>query len=90
MNKFTLTAASFFALGLTACAGPGFPELKDALPAGTPDIDLAGYEMTYEETFDKLDVPGRRCDSEWIAHTPWNGDFGSAIFVDPSRNFPNP
>jgi beta-glucanase (GH16 family) len=80
--------AALMALAGTACAGPDFPQAVDALPAEQSDIDLSNYKITYEENFNRLDVSGRRCDSEWIAHTPWNGDFGSAAFVDPSRGFP--
>jgi len=73
---------------VAACAGSEFPKADDALPISEPDINLADYRLTFEDDFQKLDVSGRRCDSQWIAHTPWNGDFGSAVFVDPSRDFP--
>lgn len=90
MNKSIIAPvmAAFLAFAGAACAGPDFPEPVDALPAVEPDIDLSQYKITYEENFNRLDISGRRCDSEWIAHTPWNGDFGSAVFVDPSRGFP--
>ncbi len=87
-----LRIRKFFAASLLiatfGCAGAGFPPLRDALPAGPADIDLSEYKLSFEENFNTLDVSGRRCDSEWIAHTPWNGDFGSAVFIDPSRGFP--
>ncbi|MEM9015113.1 MAG: glycoside hydrolase family 16 protein [Pseudomonadota bacterium] len=82
-----LIAAAITAVA--GCTGVSFPEPVDAIEnAGPPDIDLSQYELTFEDEFRKLDVSGRRCDTKWIAHTPWNGDFGSARFVDPSRNFP--
>lgn len=91
MNKiraFWKAATASALLAAASCAGPEFPAAIDALPAAAPDIDLGQYRMTYEDGFRKLDASGRRCDSAWIAHTPWNGDFGSAVFVDPSRDFP--
>ena len=45
--------------------------------------------MTFEENFDKLDVSAwGENGSRWIAHTPWNGDFGDARFTDPTEGFP--
>ena len=51
-------------------------------------IDLSGYERTFEENFDQLDVSARGPGTRWIAHTPWNGDFGDAQFADPAEGFP--
>jgi len=51
-------------------------------------IDLSRYEITFDETFDKLDVSPWGPNSRWIAHTPWNGDFGDASFLDPSAEAP--
>lgn len=83
-------------LALSACATGPFPEAPEPVgsapgaPAapGSGDIDLSAYRVTFEDEFDRLDVSGWRCDSRWIAHTPWNGDFGAAAFADPSRDFP--
>ena len=46
--------------------------------------------MTFEENFDKSRCLGlgRENGSRWIAHTPWNGDFGDARFTDPAAGFP--
>jgi hypothetical protein len=44
--------------------------------------------MTFDEPFDSLDVSARGPNTRWIAHTPWNGDFGDAQFVDPGPNGP--
>ncbi len=51
-------------------------------------IDLDQYRLTFSEEFDALDASGRRCDTRWIAHTPWDGDFGAARFLDPARGEP--
>ncbi|HRO11894.1 MAG TPA: glycoside hydrolase family 16 protein [Amaricoccus sp.] len=53
-----------------------------------PDLDLSHYELVFDENFDTLDVSGRGPGTRWIAHTPWNGDFGDALFVDPTPDFP--
>jgi hypothetical protein len=51
-------------------------------------IDISEYRETFSETFRKaLDVTPWG-PSKWIAHTPWNGDFGDARFADPQPGFP--
>lgn len=52
-------------------------------------LDLKAYSLTFEDNFDTLSVSawGER-KSRWIAHTPWNGDFGAASFSDPADGFP--
>ncbi|MBX4959176.1 glycoside hydrolase family 16 protein [Rhizobium lentis] len=74
-------------LGLLAVLGLG------ALP-GQPSvaqepININAYRLTFAENFDSLDVSawGEKR-SRWIAHTPWNGDFGDARFTDPAPGFP--
>lgn len=52
---------------------------------------LAGCELhqVFADEFDTLKVASRVSDgSGWTAHTPWNGDFGDAAFVDPTPDFP--
>ncbi len=87
--KFVTTMIAALFVSAAAIAEPDAvwptPESEDAAPG---DIDLSKYEVSFSEEFDKLSVSGRRCDSRWIAHTPWNGDFGGAAFADPSRGFP--
>ena len=59
--------------------------------AGTADprgIDLSGYTLTFDEEFERLDVSSWGPGTRWIAHTPWNGDFGDAKFTDPGPDFP--
>ncbi|MGL4289902.1 MAG: hypothetical protein ACRCVA_26355, partial [Phreatobacter sp.] len=51
-------------------------------------LDLTGYTLTFGEEFDSLSVSPRGPGSRWIAHTPWNGDFGDARFADPTPGFP--
>lgn len=46
-----------------------------------PLLDLTGYTMTFSEEFDgPLDVSNWGPGTKWIAHTPYNGDFGDAWF----------
>ncbi len=52
-------------------------------------LNLDGYKMTFSEEFDgPLDVSPWGPGTRWIAHTPWNGDFGDAEFADPKEGFP--
>jgi beta-glucanase (GH16 family) len=51
-------------------------------------IELANYTLTFDENFDTLDVSAWGPGTRWIAHTPWNGDFGQAQFVNPAPGFP--
>lgn len=72
---------------LTAAALIGFTQPDRAEPPH-PSIDLGLYRLTFDESFDTLDVSARGPGSRWIAHTPWGGDFGDARFVDPRPGFP--
>lgn len=51
-------------------------------------LDINAYEQTFSDDFDSLSVSAWGPDTTWIAHTPWNGDFGDAKFVNPTPNFP--
>jgi beta-glucanase (GH16 family) len=56
--------------------------------ANAADLDISQYQETFSETFrEPLDVTPWG-PSRWIAHTPWNGDFGDARFSDPRGDFP--
>ena len=51
-------------------------------------VDLTRYEVSFAEEFDQLDVSPWGPNSRWIAHTPWHGDFGDAVFLDPGVQSP--
>ena len=52
--------------------------------ASGPKLDLGGYKVTFAEDFDgPLDVSAWGPGTRWIAHTPYNGDFGEARFANP-------
>ncbi len=68
-------------LGLTLAFGE---EIQNASSV----LDLSGYTLTFEDDFKTLDVSAWGPGTRWIAHTPWNGDFGDAAFADPTPDFP--
>src|SRR5690348_10202384 len=71
-------------LGITLLAVPSIP----ARPAPAA-IDLCHFRQTITDDFTSLSVsPWGGNSSRWIAHTPWNGDFGNAEFTDPKPGFP--
>ena len=74
IRRFALSAAIALTLPISAKAAD--------------DIDLSTYKMTFNEDFDRLDVSEWGPNTKWIAHTPWNGDFGDAKFVAPRKHFP--
>jgi beta-glucanase (GH16 family) len=45
-------------------------------------------KLVFSEDFDRLSVSPWGPGTTWIAHTPWNGDFGDAAFSDPAPDFP--
>jgi|GEM_PF-329162 len=68
---------------LTVSVKARFP----ATPA--PTLNLKGYHRTFNEDFsDGLSISPRGPNTRWIAHTPYDGDFGEAAFVNPGKDFP--
>jgi beta-glucanase (GH16 family) len=51
-------------------------------------IDLTSYHITFNEDFSNFNISPWGPNTRWIAHTPWNGDFGDAQFADPILGFP--
>lgn len=55
----------------------------------TDAVDLCDFRLAMNETFSGLLISPHRLDgARWTAHTPWNGDFGDARFVDPGPDGP--
>ena len=84
MDHHRLPLAAIACLALAAC---------DAGTAATGDatgsnLDLSQYRQTFSENFDHFDVSAWGPGTRWIAHTPWHGDFGDAVFTDPEPGFP--
>lgn len=61
---------------------PAQAELPDAGGAPQP-LSLDGFVPSFREDFDATADVTAWGPSRWIAHTPWNGDFGEARFTDP-------
>ena len=80
---FAIAAVFFQAPALLAVESP-----TTSHPGDMGKIDLSGYTLVFNEEFDWLDVSSRGPGTRWIAHTPWNGDFGDATFADPGPDFP--
>lgn len=57
-------------------------------PAQKAKLDLSGYRLTFDENFSSLDISAYGPNTRWIAHTPWNGDFGDAVFDNPGPKGP--
>jgi glycosyltransferase involved in cell wall biosynthesis len=76
------------AVRLALCCALGWASLGSAHAAGE-DIDPCRLKPTFTENFNTLSVSAHgENGSRWMAHTPWNGDFGDAAFVDPQPGFP--
>jgi hypothetical protein len=52
-------------------------------PGQRAGLDLSGYSVSFDENFSNLDISPIGPGTRWIAHTPWNGDFGDAVFDNP-------
>jgi len=82
-----LSWAPFYVVGRVT-VDPSAP-LPKADTEGPKSLDLSGYKRVFNEEFDRpLDISPWGPGTRWIAHTPWNGDFGDAKFDDPSKDFP--
>lgn len=79
--------AALLAVGLLGTRFCGHTETPNAASA-RPALDLDRYRLTFNEDFDTLDVSANGPHSRWVAHTPWNGDFGDARFLDPTPGRP--
>ena len=79
--------ASLALLALFSCSGAA-EEAPDSRPTEAGTLDISQFEPSFAEEFDGLDVSEWGCLTKWIAHTPWAGDFGSARFMAPGKEFP--
>jgi beta-glucanase (GH16 family) len=74
---------------LIIATASAFPVIFSSMVAAEAEaIDPKSFVLTFNEDFDWLDVSARGPGTRWTSHTPWNGDFGDARFVDPSPDFP--
>ena len=59
------------------------------LPTQGEQIDMCAFDLVFADEFDDLSVnPWLLENKRWIAHTPWNGDFGDARFLNPGPDGP--
>jgi beta-glucanase (GH16 family) len=74
------------ALGCTfVVAGCGQPQAQ-----GQP-LELCRYKKVFADDFNNLSVSRSNNErTRWSAHTPWNGDFGDARFIDPIDIYADP
>ena len=85
---------------LVACKAQARPE--HPAPPEEPPIEAVTTEPQTPRTInpdemrlsfiadfnDSFSVSPWGCVTDWIAHTPWHGDFGDAAFADPTKTFP--
>jgi len=77
------SVALLLALVVVHSCGPVRAEIADDA------IDPSSWSISFQEEFDgRLDVSSWGPGTRWIAHTPWNGDFGAQVFADPRPGFP--
>jgi beta-glucanase (GH16 family) len=66
-----------------------FLAVSTTAAAADERLDMCDFKPVMNEDFANLVISPRVLDgARWIAHTPWNGDFGDARFVDPGPNGP--
>ena len=90
-TRFTVFQIAVFTTVILRSLGSS---AEEELRANGPRLDLTTYEVTFVEDFSRPNIvakapfsqhaPGMR----WLAHTPWNGDFGEARFADPGPGGP--
>jgi Glycosyl hydrolases family 16 len=84
-GKFLPLALTVMALSVAVCAS-----CSSGNAGATERLDLCAYEIHFADEFDDLAIAPRKLENgaRWTAHTPWNGDFGDAIFSDPRTEWP--
>ena len=94
MNLFAARiayAASCLALVAAGCSQQPSANEQGAQTSAIKEV-VAGCELTpiTLEEFDTLNAAAWKLDPgiRWTAHTPWNGDFGEAKFIDPGPDGP--
>jgi beta-glucanase (GH16 family) len=83
VSRLEFRTVTAFLLAWLALCSPG--------PSGAQNgrvLDLSAYQQTFNEDFDSLDVSAWGPGTRWIAHTPYNGDFGDGAFANPVGGFP--
>lgn len=83
-NFLTLTA-------VTAVISLGISLGCKSVKAQGEQLQLCRYDKVFADDFNDLSVSKSNNErTRWSAHTPWNGDFGDAQFIDPIDIYANP
>ncbi|MDP3740463.1 MAG: glycoside hydrolase family 16 protein [Hyphomonadaceae bacterium] len=83
--RSSIVVAAIIALGVAAISALSVRSISAS--ARTPQD--CGLRPVLIENFDEESIgPNRIGPARWTAHTPWSGDFGDAVFVDPGPNHP--
>ena len=80
---YLMASAVFYIILSGGVTFRSFPQAAEG-----PLLDLSSFILTFDEEFDDQSISARSSDTRWSAHTPWNGDFGDAVFTDPGPGFP--
>jgi beta-glucanase (GH16 family) len=63
----------------------------EVVKADGEPLQLCKFKKVFSEDFNDLSVSSSNNQrTRWSAHTPWNGDFGDAQFIDPVDIFADP
>lgn len=84
-TKLWIFPAAASLVVLTSIAGYQQLQAQDNL------LELCRYKRVFVDDFNDLSVSKSNNEVfRWSAHTPWNGDFGDARFIDPIDIYANP
>jgi len=75
-------------MSIAAVAAVVIPKARPLAAQSKKAIDLRNYRLVFEDNFRDLNISASGPGTRWISHTPWNGDFSDATFVDPQPDFP--
>lgn len=85
IQKKTVSLKSSVFVASLILTGCSQPQAKDNI------LDICKYKMTFGDDFNTLSVSSSNNErTRWSAHTPWNGDFGDAKFIDPIDMYADP
>ncbi|MGU3287882.1 glycoside hydrolase family 16 protein [Methylobacterium mesophilicum] len=86
-----LTRNSWVSRVIAALVGLTTVSASPVLKAQGDHLQLCRYKKVFADDFNDLSVSKSNNErARWSAHTPWNGDFGDAQFIDPIDIFADP
>jgi hypothetical protein len=84
----TSSSATSSASSVSSASVPSTSSSSSSSSSSSIAATKAGYTLVFQDEFDTLDVSANGPNTKWTAHTPWHGDFGDALFADPTPGFP--